>query len=139
MIEVHVSKNGEPIAHIEIKNETSQIVQELHGATHEYADYTVKYAVERGSAVGLHTRWIYAFPRKEFNALALVRQALNTLDEKELRLERNFDPDAPEATVSSDLARRLNRPMREIQARFSRLYRDRPSVRGGQSKQSSGD
>lgn len=77
------------------------------------ADYSIKYAVERGMAVGIHRRNIYGFPRKKYNALALVLQALNTLEPKELELEDDFDPD--EAPVSSDMARRLRRALRQIQ------------------------
>jgi hypothetical protein len=113
MIEVLILKNDQPIAKIEIKN------VEPNSNT-DYADYSVRFAVERGSAVGLHRRLFFSFPRKQLNALALVRQALMTLDEKELQLERDFDPD--EAPVSPDLARRLGGAVREIQAGFSRLY-----------------
>lgn len=114
LIEVFIVKDDLPLAKIEIRNESK--------LTTELADYSVKYAVERGSAVGLHNRWINSFPRKQYNVLALVRQALLTLEAKELKLERDFDPD--EATVSTDMARRLGGALREIQARFSRLHRD---------------
>lgn len=114
MIEVVVLKNGEPIAHVEIKNiETS-----VHGTM---ANYSVKYAVERGSAVGLHTRLIHHFPRTKYNALALVRQALTTLEERELELEEGFDVD--QAPVSTDLARRLSGAVREIRAGVGKLHR----------------
>jgi hypothetical protein len=113
MIEVIILKNGEPLATVEIKN-----VQVHSDGT---ADYRVLFAVERGSAVGIHRRPIFRFPRKRLNALALLRQALNTLDEKELELERDFNPD--ETTVSTDLARRLRGAMREIQREVSRLHR----------------
>lgn len=79
------------------------------------ADYSVKFMVERGSAVGLHKRLMWGFPRKQLNVLALVRQALNTLDPKELELERGFDPDSPEANRTSDMARRLKRIGRKVQ------------------------
>lgn len=130
MIEVIINKNGEQIGYIEIANLTSL------GPT---GDYAVKYAVERGSAVGVHTRWINNFPRKKYNVFALVLQALNTLTEKELELERDFDPDQAEAPVSSDVARRFDRAVRSIQAGFSGLHRNRPSVRGGQPLEPGGD
>ena len=101
MIEVTITKNGEPLAHIQIVNSNNDL---------ELADYNIKYAVERGSAVGTHVRNIHNFPRKKYNVLALLRQALMTLDQKELLLERDFDPD--EAPVSSNLARRLRRALR---------------------------
>lgn len=115
MIEVIILKNGEPLGHIEIKN--------LDGETGApLADYSVKFAVERGSAVGLHARHVDLFPRRQYNVLALVRQALMTLEPKELKLEEGFDVD--EATVSTDLARRLRGALREIQAGVRRLHRD---------------
>lgn len=113
MIEALVFKNGEPVAKVEIKN--------IHVHEDGTADYQVRFGVERGSAVGLHRRLVFRFPRKRLNVLALLRLSLETLNEKELELERDFDPD--EAPVSPDLARRLGGAMREIQAGFSRLYR----------------
>ena len=112
MIEVLVLKNSQPIAKVEIKNvETNE---------DDTADYSVRFAVERGSAVGLHRRLIFRFPRKRLNALALVRLALESLNEKELELERDFDPD--EAPVSPDMARGFRAALREIQGGFSRLH-----------------
>jgi hypothetical protein len=117
MIEVYICKDGEPLAQIEIKNTGLVHVGDL-------ADYTVRFGVDRGSAVGVHSRTMYGFPRKHLNVLALVRQALNTLDEKELSLEPGYDPDAPEASLSSSLARGLSGTVQAIQGRFGRLYRD---------------
>lgn len=113
MIEVLVLKNSQPMARVEIKNVE----------THEdgTADYSVRFGVERGSAVGLHRRLIFGFPRKRLNALALVRLALESLNEKELELERGFDPD--EAPVSSDVVGGFRGALREIQGGFSRLHR----------------
>jgi len=86
---------------------------------HEYpdgtADYTIRYAVERGMAVGLHTRGVDGFPRKRYNVLALLLQALNTLSPKELELERGFDPDNEPSPRASNLARRLNRARNKVQ------------------------
>lgn len=115
MIEVHISKDGEPLGHMEIERTTDK-----NGQLENWATYKIKYAVERGTAVGLHTRVIYGFPRKYYNVLGLVLQALDALNEKDLKLERNFDPD--KAPVSTDLAGKVGRTMREIQARVGRLY-----------------
>lgn len=79
----------------------------------EHGNYSVKYAVERGMAVGVHQRGIDEFPRKRYNVLALLLQALNTLSPKELELEDDFDPD--EAPVSTDLARRFRGALRSLQ------------------------
>jgi hypothetical protein len=115
MIEALILKNGQPVAKVEIKN--------INVNEDGTADYQVRFGVERGSAVGLHRRLVFSFPRKRLNVLALLRLSLETLNEKELELERDFDPDEAEAPVSSDLARRLSGPLREIQAGFSRLHR----------------
>lgn len=117
MIDVYVCINGEPLAQIEIQNISSS--DDL-----EYSDYTVRYAVDRGSALGTHSRLIHGFPRKRYNAFALIAVALNTLSQKELELERDFDPDSPEAAIPSALARRLSGTVRQIQAGFSRLHRN---------------
>jgi hypothetical protein len=108
VIEVIILHDGEPLAHIEVERDS-----EAHST---FGDYFVKYAVERGTAVGMHKRWIYHFPRKDYNALALVRQALMTLEPKELELESGFDPDQPEPKGrASDLARKVRRTMRTLQ------------------------
>lgn len=78
------------------------------------ADYSVQFAVERCGAVGLHQRVIRHFPRTKYNALALLLQALNTLDPKELELE--------DGTDSSDLARRQRGTLPEIQGGQGPLY-----------------
>lgn len=111
MIEVQVTRDGQPIASIEIRNA---------GGTLDECDYICHYTVNRGSAVGAAIRTIHAFPRKRLNVLGLVYLALSALDRKELELERDFDPD--EATVSTDMAGKVGRAMREIQARISRLH-----------------
>lgn len=141
MIEALILHNDEPIAKIRITRQGGFTGFTLSGEHIDLADYSVEFAVERGTAVGLHTRNIFGFPRRELNVLALLRLALENLDEKELKLERDFDPDAPEAEapVSADLARRLNRTVREIQAGLSRLHYHRPALRRGQSEQPGGD
>ena len=87
-------------------------VQNLQTGVGEVADYSVKFGVERGTAVGMHKRMIYGFPRKKYNVLALLRQALETLNEKELELERDFDPDA--ADRSPNLARKIRGARRKV-------------------------
>jgi hypothetical protein len=49
------------------------------------ADYVVKFSADRVSGTGYHRRAIHRFPKDQFNHLALLRQALMTLDEEELR------------------------------------------------------
>lgn len=122
MIEVYIVRNGEPVGHIELARK-SPTVPDDGVIISDYSDYTVRYAIDRGDGtMGAHSRVIYGFPRKYYNSLALVLQALNALNEKDLKLEREFDPD--EATVPADMARRLYGSLREIQAKFSKLHRD---------------
>lgn len=111
MIEVEIKVDGVKIGEIEIRNA---------GGTLEAGDYICHYIVNRGTAVGAAIRTVHDFPRKRLNVFGLLRLALESLDEKELELERDFDPD--ETTISTDLAWRFDRALREIQARISRLH-----------------
>jgi len=111
VVRIYRAQDGpdeEQLAEIWIKNSTA-----LGYEKDDTAEYSIKYAVERGMAVGIHKRIIYGFPRKRYNVLALLLQALNTLEPKELELEDDFDPD--EAPVSTDMARRLRRALRSLQ------------------------
>ena len=80
MIEVIIRHKGSKVelARIEIEN--------LTGAVDE-ADYSVRFGVERGTGVGLHRRMVQRFPRMKYNVLALIKQALATLEEDELKLD----------------------------------------------------
>ena len=62
-------------------------------------DYAVEFGVDRIGAIGLHSRVVLAFPAAQYNVLALLKQALETLSPKELELESN--------ACSSDLAREV--------------------------------
>lgn len=63
----------------------------------ELADYSVRFAVERGGRhVGLHQRMVEGFPRTHYNVLGLLALALQTLSPEELSLEPG--------TEASDLA-----------------------------------
>lgn len=90
------------------KHELARITLENVGTSPdgETADYSVQIAVYTGSGVELIQRACYAFPRKKLNTLALLRLALETLTEEELTLDTD-----PDAGHSSDLARRLPRPL----------------------------
>lgn len=102
MIEVVIRNGatGQELARVHIRNLETEYTDE--------ADYGVKFVVERGSAVGLHRRRIFSFPRRKYNALALLRQALETLEPEELELERDFNPDEP-TDRAPDLAREVGR------------------------------
>lgn len=109
MIEVDIKLDGKTIGNIKI------IRQPSPERGNQFGDYEVRYVIERGEATGLHKRFILHFPRKQYNVFALLLQALNTLNEKDLKLERDFDPD--KAPVSTDVARRLGRTVQAIQRR----------------------
>lgn len=99
MIHVRVDKDdGQELARIQIHN-----IERHPDST---ADYGVRFVVERGAAVGMHMRVVHCFPRNEYNALALVRQALATLEEEELKLEQSGDP--------RDMARKQRRALPKI-------------------------
>lgn len=85
MIEVRITHDGEEIGLIQIE----RVGDRLGGD----ADYSIKFGVERIASVGTHRRAMLAFPRRQYNVLALLRQALNTLEPDELKLEG--DPDVP--------------------------------------------
>ena len=72
----------------------------------ETGTYSVRLAVQTGSGIAVYQRRIDSFFRRRYNVLALLRIALETLDEKELSLDRNPDQDAGR---SPNLAGRLAR------------------------------
>lgn len=100
MIEVSMMLGGGELAHVRIENMDDAL------ANPEYGDYSIQFAVHTGEGVAMYQRSVYNFPRKQFNALALLKIALETLTEKELTLD--LDPDA---RGSSNLARRLPRTL----------------------------
>lgn len=77
------------------------------------SDYSARFAVDRVGAVGIHQRHLDNFPRMQYNVLALLLQALNSLDESELRLED--DPYSP------DMDRQERGTLPEIQAWAGKL------------------
>lgn len=85
MIEVRITHDGDEIGLIKIE----RVDDRLSGA----ADYSVQFGVERIASVGTHRRGILNFPRREYNVLALLRQALATLEPDDLRLEGDPDVD----------------------------------------------
>jgi hypothetical protein len=101
VIEVHITTKGgkQELGKIEIEN-----VATYPDGT---GDYSVRFAVDRVHAVGIHQRLLGNFPRLEYNVLALILQALNTLEPEELKLEDGVD--------SSDLARRQRRSLPKVQ------------------------
>jgi hypothetical protein len=121
MIEVFICLNEEPLGYIKIAN-TGESIDDT-------SNYLVQFGIDRGSSVGVHSRLLHFFPRKKYNVFALLLQALQTLNEKELELESGYDIDSPEALVPADLARRFSGTVREIQAKFSRSNRHRSSFR----------
>lgn len=102
MIEVIIRHQG-------TQQELGRITIENTGGTEELGDYAIKFGVEKIASVGIHTRGIWGFPRLQYNVLALLKQALDSLDEDELRLKGGAS--------SSDLARRFRRIGSKIQRR----------------------
>ena len=86
MIEVIIRHKGSGVelGRIDIENLTED-------ADADVADYSVRFGVERIGSVGVHQRGVLAFPRKKYNVLALLRQALATLEPNELELEGDFE------------------------------------------------
>jgi len=82
MIEVIIRHQGTEVelGRIEIENVSDD------GAA-EFGNYSVRFGVERIGSVGVHQRGILNFPRTKYNVLALLLQALNTLDPPELELD----------------------------------------------------
>lgn len=112
MIEVNLSSDGTELGKI-------RIIKQVDNPD-ETADYSIEFAVDRMDAIGLHQRSIRNFPRLEFNVLGLLRAALMTLDEKELRLEDDID--------SSDMARGFHRALPALPSEEeSKLRNHRPS------------
>lgn len=102
------------IKHVESKRELARITIENTGGTTDKGDYSIRIAADRVGAVGIIQRGVYGFPRLRYNVLALLLQALKTLDEDELRLEDEVGP--------SDMAREQRRVGSALQAWTSRLH-----------------
>jgi hypothetical protein len=74
------------LARIEIEN--------VSGDDFVLADYSVRFGVDKTAEVGLHQRAIYGFPRKKYNVLALLRQALLSLEPEDLELQGSIPDEA---------------------------------------------
>lgn len=104
MIEVSVKIKGRhEIARMRIEN-----LEE--GDDSNFGNYAVEIAVDNcNGEMKILQRSFFHFPRTKLNALALILQALNTLEEKEFYLEPSTD--------SSDLARRQRGTLPPLQLR----------------------
>lgn len=104
MIEVIIRHKGTgaQLGKIDIENMSQS-------ETAEFADYSIRFGVERIKSVGVHQRGIIGFPRTRYNVLGLLLQALNTLDPSDLELDSDIS--AP------DMARGLRRLGRKVQGR----------------------
>lgn len=91
-IEVIVRHKGTEIelARIEIENV---------GSDDEYGDYSVRLLAHKGQGTGVHQRGITSFPRRKYNVLALLLQALNTLTPAELEFVGEWDKRPPIADL----------------------------------------
>ena len=80
------------ILHKETQTELARLeIENVTPGDGEYADYSVQLGVEKGRSVGVHQRGIFGFPRKQYNVLALVLQALNSLDPRDLQFDGEWD------------------------------------------------
>jgi hypothetical protein len=93
--------SGDELGRIDIE----KVAQSLDG----HASYHVRFAVDRVHALGLHSRFIGDFDPYKYNVLALVRIALEGLDERELEHE--------DGVVPTDLARGQHRTLPGVQTR----------------------
>lgn len=90
MIEVIVRHMGSEteLARIEIEN-VSTTDDGLYG------NYSVRFGVNKVGGVGLHRRGVLHFPRTKYNVLALLIQALSTLDPQDLEFTEPWDERDP--------------------------------------------
>ena len=81
------------VRHTESKAELAKITIEnvSDDGDGEFANYSVRFGVEKGQSVGIHQRGILNFPRKKYNVFALLLQALNTIDPSELEFDGDWD------------------------------------------------
>jgi hypothetical protein len=79
MIEVIIKNDGRQLGKITMENVTPE-------DDAKFADYSIRFGVDKHHATGIHQRAIYMFPRQEYNVLALLLQALQTLAPEELKL-----------------------------------------------------
>lgn len=77
--------------------------------------YVVAVAVDRMGAIGLHSK-TFLHDRTKGNTLALIKAALNSLDEEHMEFENG-------KVGPSDLARRKRGALGAVQAWKGRLYR----------------
>lgn len=97
-IEVIIRHKGSEVelAHIEIENVGGSWEPTGEPDTlREVGDYSVRFGVHKGEGLGLHQRGITNFPRTKYNVLALLLQALNTLEPRELEFVGEWDTRPP--------------------------------------------
>ena len=86
MIEVHIAAGRRELARVRI----TRAQMTFDG---KHADYIIEFAVDTaGDSLAIYTKTVWNFPRKDLNVLALIRLALESMTEEELRLDG--DPDA---------------------------------------------
>lgn len=107
----------------------------------ELGNYSIQFGVDTGEGFAVYQRTVYAFPRQKLNVLALIRLALETLEEKELSLDSppsdTSSSTSGHASSPSDLERRLDRV---VQALFlGGLHHHRPALRRRQPEQPGSD
>jgi hypothetical protein len=95
-IEVVIRHKGSEVELARIEIENVGVSPYVEGDTvHSTGDYSIRFGVHKGEGTGLHQRGIYGFPRTKFNVLALLLQALNTLEPSELEFVGEWDTRPP--------------------------------------------
>src|SRR5688572_1965267 len=88
MIEVVINhkESGAELGRIEIENVTI-------GATvfDDVADFSVRIGVNKIHSIGIIQRGIVRFYRRKYNVLALLKQALETLEPEDLELDGPYE------------------------------------------------
>lgn len=83
------------IRHVGSEVELARIEIENVSVSDDSGDYSVRFGVHKGEGLGFHQRGIFGFPRTKYNVLALLLQALNTLEPRELEFVGEWDKRPP--------------------------------------------
>lgn len=107
-IEVETDTEQYQIGQLRITNLSGRV----NGDDEDVAQYIAEFTLVEGDELSLMSR-PFSFRRKEFNAFALIKQAVSTLTDEELKLNAKAD--------SADMAGRQQGALRALQAWASEL------------------
>lgn len=128
-VQIHLETDDEflPIAQVRIKNTSTLMGYYDEDEASYVAEFILDEGLERLTLISKQ----FWFRRKEFNVLALLREALSILEGEELR----FHGEAS----AGHMAWGLKDALREIERRFSELHHNRSTLRHGKSQSTSED